>query len=64
MGYRCRWIALRDRDRVDVFARLKLEVTGELNEEVYDTGLYAVDVDGWLVLIGDGWDFMSKRWKR
>ena len=31
----------------------------ELNEEVYDTGLYAVTVDGWLVVMGDGWDFMD-----
>lgn len=34
-------------------------VTGELNEEVYDTGLYTVDIDGWLIVFGDGWDFMG-----
>lgn len=50
---------MRDRDRRDVFARLKFAVAGELHEAVYDTGLYAVDVDGWLVVIGDGWDFMN-----
>jgi hypothetical protein len=52
-------MAMRGRDRVDVLARLKFAVTGELNDEVYDTGLYAVGVDGWLVVIGDGWDFMK-----
>ena len=60
MGYRCRWVAMRGRDRADVLARLKLAVKRELNEGVYDTGVYAVDADGWLVVIGDGGDFMDR----
>lgn len=31
----------------------------ELAEEVYDTGLYALEVDDWLVVIGDGFDHMN-----
>lgn len=57
MGYRCRWLATRTSDRADVLKRSGFEVTAELTEEVYDPGLYAVDVDGWLVVVGDGWDF-------
>jgi hypothetical protein len=59
VGYRCRWIAMRGRERDDVLAKLKFHVTHELTEEVYDPGLYALDVDGWLVVFGDGWDFMD-----
>ncbi|HLL21287.1 MAG TPA: hypothetical protein VK427_04105 [Kofleriaceae bacterium] len=59
MGYRCRWIALRGRDRDDVLAKLKFAIETELDEEVYDPGLYAVDVGAWLVIIGDGWDYMD-----
>lgn len=58
MGYRCRWLATRALDRTAVLTRLGLSVTEELNEEVYDPGLYGVDVDGWFVVFGDGWDFM------
>lgn len=58
MGYRCRWLAIRGRDRTDVLARLKFGVEAELSE-VHDPGLYAVEIDGWLVVIGAGWDFMD-----
>jgi hypothetical protein len=59
MGYRCRWMAMRGRDRADVLARLDFGVTDELTDEIYDPGLYAFEVEGWLVIFGDGWDFMD-----
>jgi hypothetical protein len=31
----------------------------ELVEEVYDTGLYALEIDDWLIVIGDGFDHMN-----
>jgi hypothetical protein len=51
---------MRDRDRDDVLAKLGFHIARELREPVYDTGLYALDVDGWLVIIGDGWDYMDQ----
>ena len=60
MGYRCRWLATQGRDRDEVLARLKLKVIAEIDEPVYDTGLYALEVDDWLVVIGDGFDHMSE----
>ncbi len=60
MGFRCRWLATRNRDRDDVLGRLRFKVVGELVEEVYDSGLYALEVDDWLVVIGDGFDHMDK----
>jgi hypothetical protein len=60
MGFRCRWLATRNRDRDDVLGRLRFKIVGELVEEVYDTGLYALEVDDWLVVIGDGFDHMDK----
>jgi hypothetical protein len=59
MGFRCRWIATRGRDKADVLARLKLVVTGEIEDEIYDTGLYAFDIAQWFVVFGDGWDYMD-----
>lgn len=60
MGFRCRWLATRGRDREEVLARLSFKVVAELVEEVYDTGLYALEVDDWLVVIGDGFDHLDK----
>lgn len=60
MGFRCRWIATRNRDRDDVLANLRFKVVAEIVEEVYDTGLYALEVDDWMVVIGDGFDYMDK----
>ena len=60
MGFRCRWLATRGRDRDDVLGRLKFKITGELVEAVYETGLYALEVDDWLVVIGDGFDHRDK----
>lgn len=60
MGFRCRWLATKGRERDPVLARLRLKVVAELAEEVYDTGLYAVEVDDWLVVIGDGFDYMNE----
>lgn len=60
MGYRCRWIATRNRDRDDVLGRLQFKIIAEIAEEVFDTGLYALEVEDWLVVIGDGRDYMDK----
>lgn len=43
-----------------MLARLRFQIVGELVEEVYDTGLYALEVDDWLVVIGDGWDHWNE----
>jgi hypothetical protein len=59
MGFRCRWLATRGRDRDGVLGRLKFKVIAEIDEQVYDTGLYALEVDDWLVVIGDGFDHMG-----
>ena len=59
MRYRCRWLAAHKRDRDAVLGRLELEVVGELIEPVYDTGLYALEVDDWLVVIGDGSEYLG-----
>src|SRR3954470_407494 len=59
MGFRCRWLATRSRELEPVLRRLKLQIVGELAEEVYDPGLYALEVDDWLVVIGDGFDHMN-----
>lgn len=60
MGFRCRWLATRGRERDDVLGRLKFKVVGELVEEVYDRGLYALEVGDWLVVIGDGFDHVAE----
>jgi hypothetical protein len=60
MGFRCRWLATRGRDREGVLRRLKFKIVAELVESVYDTGLYAVEVDDWLIVIGDGFDHMNE----
>lgn len=60
MEFRCRWLATRGRDRDDVLERLRFKIIGELVEEVYDTGLYALEVDDWLVVLGDGFTHMDK----
>ena len=39
---------------------MRFKIVGELVEEVYDTGLYALDVDEWLVVIGDGFDYWNE----
>ena len=59
MGYRCRWIAVRASERADALSQLQLSITHELNEAVHDTGLYAVAIAEWFVVIGDGRDFMD-----
>lgn len=60
MGFRCRWLATRGRDREAVLRRLKFKVIAEIAEPVYDTGLFALEVDDWLVVIGDGFDHMGE----
>ncbi|MEO8551635.1 MAG: hypothetical protein ABI678_16770 [Kofleriaceae bacterium] len=60
MGYRCRWLAVpASRDRAEVLDQLGLKLTAERNEEVYDPGFYLVTLPGWLVIMGDGWDYMD-----
>ena len=60
MGYRCRWLATRGRERDDVLGRLRVKIVEELVEPVYDPGLYALEVDDWLVVVGDGFDYADK----
>jgi len=60
MGFRCRWLAIRGCDRDEVLASLRFKIVGELIEPVYDTGLYALEVENWLVVVGDGADHMDK----
>lgn len=60
MGYRCRWLATRGRERETVLRRLSYKVIAEIVEEVYDTGLYALEIDDWLIVIGDGSDYMDQ----
>lgn len=60
MGFRCRWLATRGRDRDEVLARLRLTIVAELVEEVHDPGLYALEVEDWLVVFGDGADHLDK----
>lgn len=59
MGYRCRWLATKGRDREAILRRLELHAIAELVEEVYDTGLYALEIEDWVIVIGDGWDYMN-----
>jgi hypothetical protein len=59
MGYRCRWIAVRASERAEALSQLQFSVTHELTEAVHDTGLYAVAIADWFVIIGDGNDFMD-----
>lgn len=60
MGFRCRWLATKGRARDEVLAKLGFRVTAEIDEPVYDPGLYGLEVDDWLVVIGDGFDHMNK----
>ncbi|MBA3459600.1 MAG: hypothetical protein H0T46_06550 [Deltaproteobacteria bacterium] len=60
MGYRCRWLATRGRDRDEVLESLRFQIVGELVEEVYDPGVYALEVDDWLVVIGDGTNHLGE----
>ncbi len=53
-------MATRGRERDELLARLRFKIVGELIEEVYDPGLYALELDGWFVVIGDGSDHMDK----
>ena len=39
---------------------MKFKIVGELVEPVYDPGLYALEVNDWLVVIGDGFDHMNE----
>lgn len=50
---------MRGRDKAEVLARLKLVVTNEIEDEIFDTGLYAFEIGNWLVIFGDGWDSME-----
>ncbi len=60
MGYRCRWLATKGRERDEVLARVGFKVIAEIDEPAYDPGLYALEVDDWLVVIGDGFDYMAE----
>nr|HEX4316747.1 hypothetical protein [Kofleriaceae bacterium] len=49
-----RWLAIRGVDRDRVLGRMGFTVVDELVEEVYDPGLYSLEVGDWLVVFGDG----------
>lgn len=60
MGYRCRWLAVKNVELSAALEAVGLRQESASNEAVYDPGLYAVALPGgWLVVIGDGWDFMD-----
>lgn len=60
MGYRARWLAVKNADPAEVLSTIGLRQDSESAEAIYDPGLYAVSMPGgWLVVIGDGWDFMN-----
>ncbi|MFO0596274.1 MAG: hypothetical protein U0228_13245 [Myxococcaceae bacterium] len=56
MGFRCHWVATKNRD-----LGRALRVTGLTNlgqrQELVDPGLRAHQLEQWLVIVGDGWDF-------
>lgn len=59
MGYRCRWLATRGREREATLRKLGYKLIAELVEEVHDTGLYALEIEDWLIVIGDGFDHLG-----
>lgn len=59
MGYRCGWLAVKNRDLDQVLPTIGLTKEIESHEAIYDPGHYAVTMPGgWLVVIGDGSDAM------
>lgn len=59
MGYRARWVAVKDAALAPVLKAIGLREESQSDEEIYDPGIYAVTMPGgWLVVMGDGWDFM------
>lgn len=60
MGYRARWLAVKNVGLADLLAETGLRIESKIDEAVYDPGLYAVNLPGgWLVVMGDGWDWMD-----
>lgn len=60
MGFRASWVAAKNVDLEAALAVVGLREEERLDEEVCDPGQYAVQMpDGWLVVIGDGSEFMD-----
>ncbi len=59
MGYRSRWIAVRGHSLEAVLGALEFAETGQ-TEDWMDTGLWATERQGWVIICGSGWDAMEK----
>jgi hypothetical protein len=60
MGYRARWLAVKNADLKAVLRTIGLGQESETREPIYDTGFYAANLPGCcLVVIGDWWDHMD-----
>jgi hypothetical protein len=60
MGYRSRWMAVKKGNLALLLQAVGLRIESESLGPVYDPGHYAVNLpDGWLVVIGDGWDALE-----
>lgn len=55
MGYRARWLAVKNGDLGAALQAVRLRKESESHEAVYDPGHFALNMPGgWLVVIGDG----------
>ena len=60
MGYRARWLAVKNADPAQVLRTIGLVQDSASSEAIYDPGHYALAMPGgWFVVIGDGADFMD-----
>lgn len=60
MGYRARWLAVKNADPAQVLRTIGLVQDSASSEAIYDPGHYALAMPGgWFVVIGDGGDFMD-----
>ena len=60
MGYRARWLAVKNVELPAALRTVGLRQESEEHGEVDDPGHYALKLpDAWLVVIGDGWDAME-----
>ncbi len=58
MGYRASWLAVKAGDLATVLDVVALSQKQELHEEVYDPGHYALKLEQWWIVIGDGSEAM------
>jgi hypothetical protein len=60
MGYRARWLAVKNGELASVLKTVELRQEKSMNEAVNDPGHYSVMMPGgWLVVIGDGYESMD-----